>query len=491
MTVYGVTATGFVKKDLETIISEIQDDQLDLVDPNLNFTVPSRIGQLDGIIGDQLSQAWEAIEATYKARYRASASDASLEEVGSITGVPRLDARKSTVTLNQISLSTGTTLPVDSVVSCGPNGSRWVTTSAATNSTGVDATFSVFAESEEYGAVVGLSGTIDTIQTPISGWSAAAAVTGTHEGSFVGTLDDLILSIAVDGAAAQAVTLPFIYEQALTYTPAGAASLINGLFTGLNAYAVGTKVRIASLTEGYGSSLLISGTANAVLGFPTTLIKGFNSADAEEGVAVEEDPDYRIRQWALNRAHGKGTLEAIRAAVLDVVGITQAFAFENTSDHTDVNGLAAHSFEIVCDGAWDDEGVLSQAVLEAIYGAAPAGIQSQGTTEGTVTDSQGDDHIVRYSEPEITELYIEYVLTTDPDLFPVDGDDQVKAALVALADSLQIGDDVIILRFKSTCLTIAGVLDVPTFEINSDTVNIVIGYRGLATLDAGHINIPE
>lgn len=107
----------------------------------------------------------------------------------------------------------------------------------------------------------------------------------------------------------------------------------------------------------------------------------------------------------------------------------------------------------------------------------------------------GFNHTIEFSRPADIPIYIDATLTTDGD-FPVDGVAQVKAALVALGDTLQIGDDVVALQFKAECLTISGVVDVTIFEIDDvsppvGTTNISIGVLELASFDTANIRIPN
>jgi len=52
MTTYGVTSTGFVKKDLEAVVNEIGEDQQDLISPTLNLLNSGVIGKNNGIFAD-------------------------------------------------------------------------------------------------------------------------------------------------------------------------------------------------------------------------------------------------------------------------------------------------------------------------------------------------------------------------------------------------------------------------------------------------------
>ncbi len=222
--------------------------------------------------------------------------------------------------------------------------------------------------------------------------------------------------------------------------------------------------------------------------FSTDLIKGFNSLDAVLGRDVESNADFRVRREELLRITGSATLEAIRARVREVEDVLQAFVFENVTNVTDINGLPPKSFEVVVSGGDDDD------IAETIFLAKPVGIETYGSVTRPVLDSMGFSHDINFSRPTEVPIYIDLTVSVNSALFPLDGTDQIKAALVAFGDALQIGDDVFALQFKCVPLSVAGVEDVTIFKIDTvtppvGTGNIVIGFRDLATFDTSRITV--
>lgn len=488
MTTYGVTSTGFVKKTYDVIKEEVQDDLRDEINSKLNLLDTSVLGQIVGIFSDKVREVWDVMEAVYRSAYPDSASAEALDNVGALTGATRIAEAESTVTLDQMFLDNGVTVPVGSIVRIGSNGTRWVTTAEVTNSTGYAATLSTTAEAEDTGALPGYASEIDTIVTPISGWSAAAALTNTVDQNY--TLDGTTLEINVDRSV---LSQSINFSGGDPWSASDVAAKIDADVAGATSYAVGTKVRIASEREGEGSSIqIIGGTANAVLLFSTTEVKGFNTEDAALGNDVELDPAFRLRREQLLRVAGTATVEAIRSAILEISGILQCLVIENTGNVIDTNGLPAKSFEaIVQRSGWT--AAQEQEVAEAIWDNKPAGIEPYGSESDTVEDSMGFDHEIGWSKPTDVPIYMELTLTTNDD-YPSDGDDQVKEALVAYGATLQINEDVIALQFKSVPLDVAGVEDVTVFKIDTVTppvasINISIGVRSIATFATTRITI--
>jgi uncharacterized phage protein gp47/JayE len=497
MSSFGVTPDGFSQKELEDIKGEIEDDLRAAFGPQANLLATSIFGQIVGVMSDKLAELWEVLGAIYRSQYPDSASDEALDQVASITGVARQPAVESQVTLDQINLDGSVTLPIGRVVSVGENGNRFTTVAAVTNPNAFPATVSVDAESEETGPVAGFAGTIDTIVTPVAGWSAQAALTSGNPETYNFTGGGQTLFVKVDDGAAQTVTfLVGDFGTPSLATAAEVAARITADLTGAAAIDAGGSVRIESDLDGSGSSIEVTGgTANAELGFSTSQIKGFNSLDAALGADIETDVALRLRREQSLSATGSATIDAIRAAVLAVDNVTEAFVFENVTDITDPSGVDPHSFEVVIRGPT----AIDAEIAQAIFDVKAAGIKADGTTSETVTDSQGFDHTISFSRAAEIEIHeeIDITVNTDPDLgpiYPVDGDDQVKAALVASGSALGIGRDVIFEKEKCQAFNVSGVLDITDFQLDTagppaGTSNIPIANREISVFDTSRVTV--
>lgn len=383
----GVTPTGFEKKTLDEILTEIEDAERANLDQSLNLQAPSVFSSINGIFAERLEEIWDIAEAVYSAQYPDSANDAALDQVSSITGATRLPATKSTVNLLLAGTPT-TVLTAGRVVSVVGTGDRFVLLADATIGGGGSVTADF--ESEEFGPIAAPSGTLTVIETPVSGWDTAT-----------------------------------------------------------------------------------------------------NPLDADLGRNIETDPDFRTRRLQLLQNAGSATLEGIRSNVRAVADVLQAFVFENTTLVVDADGLPGKSFEVVVEGGVDAD------IAQVIFLSKPVGIESFGSTTVAVIDSQTFSHDISFSRPVTKDVWIELTVKIDPLVYgggsiPA-GDAQVEAALVALGDAQQIGQDVIALLFKCVPLEdVAGVLDVTVFAIGfapSPTleVNLPIGNRELAVFDTSRI----
>lgn len=486
---FGVTDSGFSKKDLATIRAEIDQELRDLISPNLNLMDTSVLGQINGIYSDKLRELWDVAEAVYRAMYPDSASKDALDQVASITGTYRLAAQTSKVLLDSLWIEDGVTIPAGSIIRVGEQGNSFKTLGAVSNASGYIAKVSVEAESLEYGPIQALAQSIDTIATPVVGWTAkAATITTTAEPWNVS--GDIYLRIRMDE---DGLVHRVAFEEGdfVDWTAATAAELALVLTgSGRTASEVNGFLRIESDTDGAGSyvEILTSDGATA-LDLTLGLYKGFNTTDAVLGRLTEEDPDFRVRRIELLTGTGAATVDAIRAALLRVENVIQAFVFENTSLETSPEGLPGKSFMALVQGGDSTE------IAEAIWDVKPAGIETYGGASPvsvTVDDSQGVSHVVKFARPTAIPIYFNLTVRIDAAMFPADGEDQIKEALVAYGDALQIGADVFAIQFKCVPLSVAGVIDINSFGIGIDPdaladANIEIDYDELATFDSSDI----
>lgn len=168
MTTYGVTTTGFVRKTLEVIKAELEDDYRARIGAGVNLQSTSPHGQSVGIHSEREASVWQLAEDCYNARRAASAAGAAQDSLFALTGAVRRAAIRSTTTLTCTG-TPGTVLPVGRVVSVAGQ-AKFQTSVEATIEGG--GTVAVAAESVDFGPIIALAGTLTTIETAVSGWTA-------------------------------------------------------------------------------------------------------------------------------------------------------------------------------------------------------------------------------------------------------------------------------------------------------------------------------
>lgn len=339
------------------------------------------------------------------------------------------------------------------------------------------------------------------LNTDIVGATATAV-----DGKVVITSDTLgsSSSIAITGGTANAVLNfpagPASGAQDFTsfaaVTASDLATAITSKLTGGSAAALSTSVvRVQSDTNGIGSSLeFVGGTANSATNFPLMRVAGLNFLDQDLlGSDLETDIELRLRRLQELRAQGKATIEAIRAALFLVPGVADVFVDENDTDYISGLGVPPHAVEAIVRAPTATDADLAQAIFDT----KAAGIRAFGTTTEVVTDSQNVDHDIGFTRAAEVDIYIEIDLAVNTDaaagtVYPADGDEQVKAALVAKGAALGIGDDVILEVIKCAAFAVDGVLDVLDFRIDTvspavGTTNISIPQRSIADFDISRV----
>lgn len=216
-----------------------------------------------------------------------------------------------------------------------------------------------------------------------------------------------------------------------------------------------------------------------------------SSAEGNLGRNVETDEELRVRREQSLAIVGAGVDQAIRARLLQVPGVDAAVVLSNRTKVTDVNGIPANSFRAVIYPAPAD----NDPVWQAIWDTMPSGILADGTTAGTAIDSQGNSQPVAFSVATEQEIHIDVLITSDPDEWPDDGEDQARAAVLAALAGLSIGDDVRLFKITAAVSSIPGIVSVtPRAKVGSapgigDTANISISLTQVATFDDANIDI--
>lgn len=214
-----------------------------------------------------------------------------------------------------------------------------------------------------------------------------------------------------------------------------------------------------------------------------------NVEDAIPGALLEGSEDLRLRREDELRGTGNAALDAIRARVLRVLNVTTCTVFENTTSEVDAEGLPPKSVEVLVQGGED------AAVAAAIFSSKAGGIQTHGVVAVSVEDSEGEEHLVRFTRPAVLDVYVVQQLLVDPDLFPEDGADQVAAAMQTFGDRFySTGKDVLPGRLGSEAYKVPGVLDVLATRIGTApapdaAAPIVVSRRQVADVDTGRITI--
>lgn len=188
--------------------------------------------------------------------------------------------------------------------------------------------------------------------------------------------------------------------------------------------------------------------ANTVVNPPSnsSIISTTNRYDFVKGSTRETDIELRARYKRFFLASGSATVEAIRTALISLDGVTEVFVEENDTEAFSTTGLPPKSYKAVVTGGDEND------IANSLWQNKPAGIRGVGDVVVNVTDSQGDLQSIYFSRPTgITVLVdVSYSLYDEQEnLFPIDGEQQIKNQVVAYLSSLPLGEDVIPQRIST------------------------------------------
>lgn len=443
-TVYGLTTTGFVLKTADVIKSEWDESMRGEYGAGFNLAPETPEGQFVGIAVEREALVWEQIEAVAAATANPNGANGTfLDNLCSLTGTLRLTSSQSTVVMTCTGTA-GTVLPQGRVASTLVVGSRFVTNASATI-----AALAAWQASHSYAIGDRVTNGGNAYQCVDAGQSAGAGGPSGIDPEAI--VVDYLASWRFLGAGAGAVDAP---AKAEDYGPveAPARSLLN----------IETPV---------------SGWSNVI-----------NVLDAPLGRNVESDAALRGRRNDLLRSQGLSAVDAVRAKVLLVAGVTSCVVFENFTFAVDADGRPACSLEALVEGGADAD------IAAAIWASKPGGIQAYGTTVVAVTDSAGGSRSVGFSRPADVDVYVTFTATKDPALCPSDAATIIADAVATWADDYhRIGKDVVSSSFVPTAFgAVPGMVDVPAPKIGitpspGSSTTLAINSRSRARFDTSRI----
>lgn len=234
------------------------------------------------------------------------------------------------------------------------------------------------------------------------------------------------------------------------------------------------------------------------------VVPGWDSiTNVSEGIMGrdEETPaEFEQRRAASVAGNAAGILSAVRAAVLDVDGVVDAYVTENTTATAATIGgvsVAANSLYVAVSGGTD------AAVARAIWSKKSPGCAYTGTTTVTVTDTVGysspyPSYSVKFTRPSALPIYFAVELA-DNGLVPSDAEDQVKAAISAAFNGedggprARIGSTIYALRFATGIAALGPWAQLVTLKIGTTASptgsEVAVNINQVPTLDTANIAV--
>lgn len=397
------------------------------------------LGHFIGIMSERLALIWEVLEQGFSALDPDKASGAFLAAVALITGTFKEDAQPSTVTLTLVGDDA-------TVVSDGNQ--------AQTASTGARFTTIEEATLEE----------LDAWQ-PSTVYAVGDRVTNSARAYQ-----------CITGGESDASGGPTTTDDDITDADAHWIYLGEGTAAAdVDAESVDT-----------GPIVAVAGDITVI----STPVGGWNSVknleDADPGRNEMTDEELRLlREAEINQA-GTGPADAIRAALLQLTGVTNARVFYNNTDATDSDGILPHSVECLVQGGED------QAIWDCLWNNVAAGIRTVGDEVGTVIDDDGEEQTLRFTRPDVIDIWIEVTLEKDPDEY--EGDGAVELAIINYGNAQLPGKNAVASAISAAAFAVAGVIDVSEVLIGTSdppvaSTTIQIEKRELASYDTLRITV--
>ena len=160
----------------------------------------------------------------------------------------------------------------------------------------------------------------------------------------------------------------------------------------------------------------------------------------------ETDAQLRIRIGAAMASKGCASAETLLAALKSLRYVRDAAVYVNDGDSADDNGIPAHSIACVVYSG------LPAEIRETIWKKKAPGIGTYGSSSGSYTDSDGNEHTVSYSAPSSTQVTIVVkVRTLKSDFVLADQEEALRTAIVAFVQALGIGKPLIISQLYGVC----------------------------------------
>lgn len=467
---YGLSRDGFKRKRLPEIKSDIFQRFEDTTGVTVEKDSNSIIGVLVGVIGYEIADMWKSLEDSYNAMYPNTAEGVSLSNAAGLAGILPRPATASIAVLT-CSGENGTYIPSGTEVSSSTN-SNIIYSSVEDANISID-NFSVL-KFEIDGEVV--SGNLYSINindvvvqyTAKQGDSKSSVLIGlaTQFSSLTNSVTNDVLTISTD----------YI----------NSAKLVE--YRGVKLTKLGSPIRFECETLGAIDSNV--GTITQLI----HTITGFDGAinDVPVSVGNDADTDETLRQrWSASLYNrGSASIQAVKAKVLDCIGVNKAVVIENVGDITDEDGLLPHSIEVIVSGGNNED------IANAIYLTKSGGIQTNGTQVVEIKDNlTTKTYPIRFNRPTTKPIFVKVDVYgyTEEDWSSANVN-QIKQAIIDYGGQLSFGDDVINQRFYGPIYSSTkgiGRIEVQmsTDGVTYSTSNVPVSIREVATFGYSDIKV--
>lgn len=474
---YGFTPDGLKTPSFQDIQESYKSAFLKSLGNPLNFDEGAVLGTLVGIFAEAEALIWEQVVKLYSGFNPDTASTFMLDAISDYSNISRLEPTATTV-MAELKAANQTNIPAGSLVSA----------------TGVPTVFKLDA---------------DILCSNASCYSIEIKVANIDNPNFLLTVNGHQIEYEKQGLDTEGNVLDALANRINEANIGATAVSLNNILTitgtytkNLTATYISEELEVISVTNLGKFTAQDKGDISLpakVLTHIVTPIAGwisvYNALAGDTGRDMETDLDLRIRRNESLAKGGSGTIDAIRANVLNVAGVVSVDIKENDTNE-EVNGLPPHSYEVLILGASDDN---KSEIANAMWKSRPAGIEPIGNETVNVTDTSGKTQAIKFTKPikYYVTIRIQYQTEDNEELLATE-QTAIKKAIVAQFKDMKVGDDVIYQSFyksiysisgiKSATISIGATLD-PNQVPELNTQNIEVQSPNVAVTDESKITL--
>ena len=418
-------SNGFQRKQFTDIKKEIEQSLTNVLG-EINLIAPSIFANIVAIFAEREANIWEQIEAVYNSSYPQTAEGYSLDSICALNGVIRSDYTYSTAicqltALNYTKISKNSTVEVKNTSNLFALAEDITVANEKCCSIKIEINTN---NKEHYDLVIN---------------EELLTYKKTKESSKEDIAKELALIIEQTNADISVIVEENkLTLKAIDYLNEFSCFVSEGikiLECTCNGYLIATKK---------GS---IPAPANSLCNIHTPIsgwISVNNISAANIGNDIETDQELRARRELSIKLGGSGTLEALRANLLNLNTVTAVTIIENTTDQFDKDGIPPHSFKTLITGGNDAD------IARVIWQKKPAGIATFGEIGVSTQDSTNKTHIINFSRPIKRFIHAKITITKTKD-FIEGSQHEIKNKLIAQINKLGVNSNVIL---KSLFLSI-------------------------------------
>lgn len=470
---YGLSETGFRRKRMPEIIS----DMTKRISNRLGITIQtgsnSIFGQIIGVFSYELADLWEQLENTYNASYPNTASGVALSNAAATAGIRPLSGEYSSLQATCCG-NDGTVIPAGALITGKNSNVSWACVAtgeiSASKCYRVSYTITEAVKTGNYYEI-----TIDgnNINYTAKDGDTAATV--------LGALKAKIAALALD------ITLSMDGNILTIKSGSGSMSVSS---RGLETAELGTLMTFRCTTPGAidPSPMSVTQIITSTPGWKNVR----NELETAVGRNNESDTELRQRWSRSLYARAYSMTDAIAAAIYeDVPGVKAVTCDENFEDVTDDMGRPPHCVEAVVDGGD------AEKIAAVIWKRKAGGIDTYGNSSATIQDSEGVERTVKFSRPELVNVWIKITVTSkNGATISKTTLQNIRDAVLSASTVYTLGDNIVLQRFyaaiysesndiASATITAATGTTAGTYSAN----NITINARQIAVFSADRIEV--